>query len=662
VLTKPTYVTILATLLLAVIVGEPVAASPVHNDAATGAAPLATTVAATISYQGQLTDATGAPLSGSHDLVFQLWDDAAAGSQVGADIVRNNIPVTNGLFTVNLGVPHGSFDGQALWLRLRVDGEWLAPRQDVRPVPYALSLRPGAQIKGNGDDPFKTLTVTNEGLGTALKVQGGAVGLDVAGMTGIKAQGDVAVVGQGIVGLRGTGTTGVEGRGTTGSGVSGDSESGTGVAGHSASGPGVTGTADGNAGKGVVGTAPALGGVGVEGQAGFGYGVAGSGEIGVHGTGSTGAGVWGEGVTGVLGASKMNQGRGVRGSAPGTGAVGVEGQASLGTGVAGSGDTGVRGTSTVGFGVSGDGATGVKAHGTNYGVDAEGSTGIIGKSTLDLGGVGIRGQGSGTGVRGEGSVGVSGDGATGVQGSGGQAGVVGRATTGTAYGVEAHGIGSGLSGVAVYAENLNQTFGMAAYMVNSSSYHTVHLKNTYPGGGGGVLYLQNMGDVNGGGGGDFITAVGKDDVQFRVDSDGEAWSDVGFHTPAADFAEQVPAAAGVEPGDVLAIGPDGTLVRATAAYQTDVAGVYSTAPGFVGGAPAGGAPPGTVPLAVVGIVPVKASAENGPIRPGDLLVSSATPGYAMRAGAHPPQGTVIGKAMARLDRGTGLIRILATLQ
>jgi hypothetical protein len=609
--TKPIWSAICAILILFMASGSTTSASPAPGGAADLNALEATVVASVVSYQGYLTDAGGVPISGSRDLVFQLWDDAGAGSQVGADIVHNNVPVTDGLFTVHLAVPADSFDGQALWLRISADGQWLAPRQALRPVPYALGLRPGAVIKGNGADPFRSLTVLNEGAGTALRVQGAGVGMEVAGMTGIRAEGD------------------------------------------------------GNTGKGVVGTAPGVGGTGVEGQATFGHGVVGSGEIGVHGTGTTGAGVWGEGNTGVMGIGKGNNGRGVRGSGDGTGAIGVDGQADLGTGVKGTGTVGVQGVSGIGIGVSARGATGLDADGTNYGISAEGAEGVHATSSLKTGGVAIRGIGSGTGVRGEGMVGVSGDGETGVQGTGGRVGVLGRGTAPTSHGVTATGSGPRTDGAALYAENLNQTFGMAAYMVNSSSYHTVHLQNTYPGGGGPVLYLQNQGDVNGSGGGDFITAVGEagsGDLQFRVTSGGHVWADEGFDHPAADYADMVPAEPGVAPGDVLVIGPDGTLLRSSAPYQTSVAGVHSTTPGIVGGVTAGGAPDGTVPLAIAGIVPVKVSAENGPIRPGDLLVTSGTPGHAMRAGADPPQGTVIGKALGRMDRGTGVIKILATLQ
>ncbi len=68
-----------------------------------------------------------------------------------------------------------------------------------------------------------------------------------------------------------------------------------------------------------------------------------------------------------------------------------------------------------------------------------------------------------------------------------------------------------------------------------------------------------------------------------------------------------------------------------------------------------------IPMAMVGIVPCKVSAENGPIRPGDLLVTSATPGHAMRD-EDPRVGTVLGKALEALDAGTGSIRVLVTLQ
>ena len=60
-------------------------------------------------------------------------------------------------------------------------------------------------------------------------------------------------------------------------------------------------------------------------------------------------------------------------------------------------------------------------------------------------------------------------------------------------------------------------------------------------------------------------------------------------------------------------------------------------------------------------VPCKVSAENGPIRPGDLLVTSSTPGHAMRDD-RPEPGTILGKALGSIDFGTGLIEVLVMLQ
>jgi len=68
-------------------------------------------------------------------------------------------------------------------------------------------------------------------------------------------------------------------------------------------------------------------------------------------------------------------------------------------------------------------------------------------------------------------------------------------------------------------------------------------------------------------------------------------------------------------------------------------------------------------MAMVGIVPTKVSAENGAIHRGDLLVTSSTPGYAMKGTDRSRMlGAVIGKAMGTLGSGTGVIEVLVTLQ
>ncbi|MAU01217.1 MAG: hypothetical protein CL608_29080 [Anaerolineaceae bacterium] len=113
-------------------------------------APSAVTAAVTsgISYQGRLTSPGGSPLNGSYTMRFVVYDAAVAGTALW-DSGNMNVAVANGLFTVILGVDQSDFNGQAVWLSIIVDGETLSPRQEILPAPYALSLRPGADMESD---------------------------------------------------------------------------------------------------------------------------------------------------------------------------------------------------------------------------------------------------------------------------------------------------------------------------------------------------------------------------------------------------------------------------------------------------------------------------------------------------------------------------------
>jgi len=141
-------------------------------------------------------------------------------------------------------------------------------------------------------------------------------------------------------------------------------------------------------------------------------------------------------------------------------------------------------------------------------------------------------------------------------------------------------------------------------------------------------------------------------------------------TCGGDYAETVDVAgsrSSYEPGDVMALGKDGgsDVTKSSGSYSTMVAGIYSTKPGVVGRRQTTDPKTSTteIPMAMVGIVPTKVSAENGPIQRGDLLVSSSTPGYAMKGTDRSRMlGAVLGKAMGNLDSGAGVIEVLVTLQ
>jgi len=110
------------------------------------------TEAMPFTYQGRLVD-EGVLANGNYELRFRLFDQLTAGTQVGGDLSRPAVVVTNGLFTVQLEFGPGVFTGAPRWLELaaRPSGdagalEIFDPRQPVTAVPYALFA-----LSGTGD-------------------------------------------------------------------------------------------------------------------------------------------------------------------------------------------------------------------------------------------------------------------------------------------------------------------------------------------------------------------------------------------------------------------------------------------------------------------------------------------------------------------------------
>ena len=157
---------------------------------------------------------------------------------------------------------------------------------------------------------------------------------------------------------------------------------------------------------------------------------------------------------------------------------------------------------------------------------------------------------------------------------------------------------------------------------------------------------------------------------FRVDGTGRVFADGGFQPGGADFAESIRTNRDrnkYEPGDVLVIDPTAnrSVALAQQPYSPLVAGIYSSKPGLLGTTRRVDdiAPQNEIPLAIVGIVSCKVSAENGPIQIGDLLVTSTTAGHAMKGTDRSRLvGAVVGKALEPLAYGKGVIQVLVTLQ
>jgi hypothetical protein len=160
-------------------------------------------------------------------------------------------------------------------------------------------------------------------------------------------------------------------------------------------------------------------------------------------------------------------------------------------------------------------------------------------------------------------------------------------------------------------------------------------------------------------------SIGSAGISFGGTAQTTAWTGV---LCGGDYAESVNVTGdriNYAPGDVLVIDPasPGKFLKSDEPYSTLVTGVYSTDPGVVGRRQKTPKSADEVPMAMIGIVPTRVSAENGAIHPGDLLVTASTMGYAMKGTDRSRMlGAVIGKALSNLDSGTGVIEAAITLQ
>lgn len=120
------------------------------------------------SYQGRLTDG-GAPANGTYDLQFTLYN--ASSTAIPSPLVREDVTVTNGIFTVQLDFGVSVFtNGQASTLEIGVrpgtaTGAFtiLSPRQPITATPYAIQTLNASQL--GGVDASQYLQTNGNGSG-----------------------------------------------------------------------------------------------------------------------------------------------------------------------------------------------------------------------------------------------------------------------------------------------------------------------------------------------------------------------------------------------------------------------------------------------------------------------------------------------------------------
>ena len=153
---------------------------------------------------------------------------------------------------------------------------------------------------------------------------------------------------------------------------------------------------------------------------------------------------------------------------------------------------------------------------------------------------------------------------------------------------------------------------------------------------------------------------------FRVDTYGNVYADGiyygrgGVTSGSADYAEYFYSVdADLESGEVVCVDitRENAVERCKRGSDSNVMGIVSTQPALLGNHKE--EYEDNVNYKIVGMlgqVPGKVSAENGPIRPGDSLTSaSSSIGYAMRSNAGDP---TVGVALEGLASGQGTINVL----
>ncbi len=316
---------------------------------------------------------------------------------------------------------------------------------------------------------------------------------------------------------------------------------------------------------------------------------------------------------------------------------------------------GISGTNVGGDGVVGVGHRGVVGESDHY-------QGVFGKSTDNAGVVGesqkfhgVYGvshsvhngalfgtnDAAGFGVIGTGLIGVAGDSTGGLQGVGvrgsspGGDGVVGRGHRGVRGESDEYQGVSGYSkdnaGVFGESENLSGVFAVSHHPQNAALFAT----NDH---GGPAAFFKGDIDVTG-----VINLLGGD--------------------IAEDF--DVEDGATIVPGSVVRIGDSGCIGVTISPYDTAVVGIVAGAPGFRPALKLDGAPNGNtrLPVTLMGKVMCLVDATSSPVKAGDLLTSSLTPGHAMKITARERGfGAVLGKALRSLESGRGLVPVLAMLR
>jgi hypothetical protein len=602
------------------------------------------------TYQGQLKQG-GTPANGLVDLRFRLYDGSGGGAVLlGGPINYVAVPVTDGLFTVELNFGAGMFLADERWLQIEVtspsnagNGPYttLAPRQLVRPAPvamFALSgnagpTGPQGDLGPQGDPGPPGPPGANGAPGAdgapgemgppgPQGIQGPPGTTSWNGLTGIPAgfADGIDDVGVGTSQWSGTGPNNIFYLPGLGSGVGIGTSTPDGRL-HLTGGP--TWTSNFWTKSLTLDSASAIE-LGKGGSTKYGFGASQNNLYLFNTSTDTSAGDSAHYVMTVLANGRV----GINTTTP-SWPLTVGGNP---------GDWAIRGASSAGgYGVVGS-STGANSIGVRGFVDSLAYAGVSGE------------HGSGA----FGLLGTANEGVYGGGGVGGKTGVVGVTNGSTSNAIQGAYVGTSTANAGVFG-----------YSTASAGNGIIGEANT------GISAYGVWGRAAQGIGGFFTGG------QYAIIAAGKAKVNVLEIVGGSDLAEPFNVNADstgdgavAEPGMVVVIDPanPGQLRVATEAYDRKVAGIISgandLAPGMVMKAEGNAITEGEHPVALTGRVWCWCDSTIDAIEPGDMLTTSATPGHAMKATDLPAaQGAIIGKAMTPLAQGErGLVLVLVNLQ
>ncbi len=148
---------------------------------------------------------------------------------------------------------------------------------------------------------------------------------------------------------------------------------------------------------------------------------------------------------------------------------------------------------------------------------------------------------------------------------------------------------------------------------------------------------------------------------FRINASGSVFTTGTFNSQGADYAEWFKSSDRLKIGEVVCIDVDhdNTVLRCGRSADSNVMGIVSTRPAFIGNTIPGTeglsreamARKGYFLVGLIGQVPARATLEGGIIRSGDSLTSASEPGFVRRARAGE---STVGVALETFDGSASL--------